>query len=225
MQAGEGTAATFTITRAGGTLAEPVTVSVGVSESGAVIEGEAAGSATIAANQTSVALTVATVDDAVGETDSVVTAEIERHSGYVRGSASSAQVTVTDDDPVVSVTAPEPVTEGATAVFTFTRVGGVSRELQASVSVLAMGDFVSDDFVSGDFVSGDFVFGRLRLGRLRLWATSSWATSSFGRLRLGRLRLGRLRLGDDSDLSDVRCGSCDVRRGGCDCESGDWYAR
>ena len=63
----EGTAATFTITRAGGTLTEPLTVSVGVSERGAVIDGTPADSVTILANQTSEVLTVPTVDDAVAE--------------------------------------------------------------------------------------------------------------------------------------------------------------
>ena len=43
----------------------------------------------------------------------------------------------------MSFTAPEPITEGDTAVFTFTRSGGVSHELEVSVSVLPTGDFLS----------------------------------------------------------------------------------
>ena len=50
-------------------------------------------------------------------------------------------MTVRDDDPLVSFMAPDDIIEGETAVFTFERVGGVSHELEVSVSVLLTGDF------------------------------------------------------------------------------------
>ena len=139
----EGTAATFTITRAGGTLTEPLTVSVGVSERGAVIDGTPADSVTILANQTSEVLTVPTVDDAVAESDSVITATLMSGTLYDLDAVASAHVTVRDDDPLVSFTAPGAITEGETAWFTFTREGGISHELTVSVSVSQTGDFLS----------------------------------------------------------------------------------
>ena len=48
-----------------------------------------------------------------------------------------------DDDPLVSFMAPDDIIEGETAVFRFKRVGGVSHELEVSVSVLLTGDFFS----------------------------------------------------------------------------------
>ena len=77
------------------------------------------------------------------EVVSVVTATLTSGTHYRLGSPASAEVTVRDDDPVVSFTAPEPITEADTAVFTFTRSGGVSHELEVSVSVLPTGDFLS----------------------------------------------------------------------------------
>ncbi len=77
------------------------------------------------------------------EVVSMVTATLTSGTHYRLGSPASAEVTVRDDDPVVSFTAPEPITEGETAVFTFTRSGGVSHELEVSVSVLPTGDFLS----------------------------------------------------------------------------------
>ena len=72
----------------------------------------------------------------------VVTATLTSGTHYRRGPPAAAVVTVRDDDPVVSFTAPEPITEGDTAVFTFTREGGVSHELEVSVSVLPTGDYL-----------------------------------------------------------------------------------
>ncbi len=139
---GEGAAATFTVTRAGGALTEPLTVSVSVSETGAVIDGTAAASVMILANDTSAVLRVATVDDDVDEVVSVVTATLTGGALYNVGPPASAEVTV-QDDPLVSFMAPEPITEGESAVFKFTRSGGVSHELEVSVSVLPTGDFLS----------------------------------------------------------------------------------
>ena len=73
----------------------------------------------------------------------VVTATLTSGTHYRCGPPAAAEVTVRDDDPVVSFTAPEPITEGETAVFTFTREGGVSHEFEVSVSVLPTGAFLS----------------------------------------------------------------------------------
>ena len=93
----EGTDAVFTLTRAGQT-AQALTVAVSVTESEAMISGSAPTEVVFAAAAATAALTVATDDDDGDEADSVVTAQVSAGEGYRVGSASSAVVTVTDDD-------------------------------------------------------------------------------------------------------------------------------
>ena len=93
----EGTSATFTIT-ASSAPTTAITVSVSVTENGAVISGTPSSSVTINANETTATLTVNTVDDQSDESNSVVTAEVESGTGYTVGSSSSASVTVNDND-------------------------------------------------------------------------------------------------------------------------------
>ena len=142
----EGANASFTLTRTGDTTASLV-VAVGVAESGATITGTPPASVTIPAGQASATLTVTTEDDTNAESDSVLTATLASGVLYNVGDTSaasvSAAVTVRDDDPLVSFMAPDAITEGENAVFTFERVGGVSHELEVSVSVLPTGDFLS----------------------------------------------------------------------------------
>ncbi len=138
----EGENASFTLTRTGDTTASLV-VPVGVAETGATITGTPPASVTIPAGQASVNVTVATEDDTDPESDSTITATLTAGTAYRLGDDFSATVTVRDDDPLVSFMAPEAITEGENAVFTFERVGGVSHELEVSVSVLLTGDFLS----------------------------------------------------------------------------------
>ena len=56
----------------------------------------------------------------------------------------SADVTVSDVDPEVSFTAPESITEGEPAVFTFTRVGSISDELALNLDFFLEGQFLQD---------------------------------------------------------------------------------
>ena len=149
----EGANASFTLTRTGDTTASLV-VAVGVAETGATITGTPPASVTIPAGQASATLTVPTEDDTDPESDSVITATLSDGPLYDLGDDFSATVTVRDDDPLVSFTAPEAITEGESAVLTFTRVGGVSHELEVSVSVLPTGDFLSGAAPTGDFLSG-----------------------------------------------------------------------
>ena len=56
----------------------------------------------------------------------------------------SAGVTVSDTTPVVSFTAPESITEGEPAVFTFTRVGSISDDLALNLDFFLEGQFLQD---------------------------------------------------------------------------------
>ena len=124
-------------------ITEALAVPVTVTESGAMITTgtSLSTSVTLTATQRSVDVSIPTEDDAVPEDDSVVTATLSAGTLYDLGDDSSAGVTVRDDDPLVSFTAPDDIIEGENAVFTFERVGGVSHELEVSVSVLLTGDF------------------------------------------------------------------------------------
>ena len=117
----EGTDVTFTIT-ASFAPSSALTVNVDVSEGGDVISGTAPSTVTIDANKTSAKLTVATDNDDAGEFNSVITAEVERGTGYTVGSTSSASVTVNDNDTAPWIYNDNvfvlPVTENLAALWT-----------------------------------------------------------------------------------------------------------
>ena len=106
----EGAAAVFTLSRTGDPAAA-LTVSVSVSEAGAVLSGTPGSTVTFAAGSGEATLSVATDDDSVAEADGRVTASVVAGSGYgVEANASAAGVDVYDND--------ETATTPATAVET-----------------------------------------------------------------------------------------------------------
>ncbi len=137
----EGGSAEFTVTAS----PEPgaaLTVSVTVSATGDY--GVTTGTQTVTIPTTgSATLTVATVDDAVDETDGSVTATVDAGSGYtVSSSQGTATVAVSDDDvPEISITAGSGVTEGGSAQFTITASPAPRANLSVSVTVSATGDY------------------------------------------------------------------------------------
>ena len=149
----EGTSATFTIT-ASSAPTTAITVSVSVTEDGAVISGTPSSTVTIDANTTTATLTVDTVNDQADEGASKITAEVETGTGYTVGSSSSASVTVNDNDdserqpqqnaPEVTISAgTTPVTEGTSATFTITASSAPTTAITVSVSVSEDGDVIS----------------------------------------------------------------------------------
>ena len=108
-QVAEGTDVTFTLFRNSAFRDDPLTVSVDVEETGAVIA-NAPATVDFAAGSTTATLTVTTADDMAMEDDSVVTANVVAMAGYDVGARSSASVTVTDnDDTDGGVVEPPPV--------------------------------------------------------------------------------------------------------------------
>ena len=102
-------------------------------------------SVVIAAGQASAALTLTTVQDSDDEADGSVTASVASGTGYRVGSASTATVSVADDDvlPVVGIAGGAGVTEGGDAVFTLTATPPPQSDITVKVDVADSGDFAS----------------------------------------------------------------------------------
>ena len=123
----EGEAAAFTVKRTGGALGTGLTVSVEVSEDGAMLDGTPPTEVTFGAGSATAALSVATENDTDEEANSVVTARVTASSGgaYTLSGNSSATVTIEDDDkppsPTLSMTvAPDAIAEAGTESATVT---------------------------------------------------------------------------------------------------------
>ncbi len=139
----EGGKAAFTLTRAGG-ADEALTVAVSVSETGDVISDDLLTMADFTADDSTVSVSVATEDDGIDEADGAVTMTVDAGEDYDVGEASSATVTVLDDDlPLVTVSAGAgAVSEGGKAAFTLTRAGVMDEALTVAVSVSETGEVV-----------------------------------------------------------------------------------
>ena len=116
--AGEGDALSFTLTRTGATTA-PLSATVSVTETGAMLAASTPVSATFANGMSRVALTVPTIDDQVVEDPSEVTVAVlsPDANDYEVGRPQAAHVTVGDDDraSLEFTLAPDEVMEGGSA--------------------------------------------------------------------------------------------------------------
>ncbi len=143
----EGTAAAFTLTRTGATAAA-LTVSVSVTEGGAMLAANAPASVTFNVGESSATLTVATVDDAVVEGASAVTAAVASGEGYAAAAeAGSAQVSVEDNDAPSWTVSPDAVeiAEGATATLTVS-AGAVTFAEAQHLAIRIAGTATADDY-------------------------------------------------------------------------------
>ena len=143
----EGTAAAFALTR---TRApdEALDVSVSVAETGAMLSSAAPATVRFAAGSATASLALATLDDAVVEPASVVTATVRTGSGYTVPSPATAEVTVADDDAAAfSVTAsPASLAEGAASTLTVS-TGGVTFATAQSIELsVVAGTAAADDY-------------------------------------------------------------------------------
>ena len=141
----EGQNARFTL-RANRAPASNLTVSVRVTESGSFISGRKPTSVTISANRRTATLTVATNNDSADENHGSITAQALSGTGYtVSSTASSARVTVLDNDPPsVSISwNRSPIDEGQNAEFTLTASTAPTSNLTVAVRVTEDGSFIS----------------------------------------------------------------------------------
>ena len=144
----EGTAAAYTLTRTGDTAAA-LTVTVSVSEDGAVLLGTAPTEAIFAAGSATVELTVATEDDAVAGDGSVVTVALVAGTGYaLDADASAATVTVADDDAVTENTAP-------TGLPTIAGTARVGETLTAAATGIADADGLTNAVYAWQWIAND----------------------------------------------------------------------
>ena len=138
----EGGSATFTIS-ASPAPTSAITVNIGVSESG---DWDATGAATLSVNSATTTYTIATGDDQVDEADGSVTATVQAGSGYTVGTASTATVTVADDDdppatPEITISGGSGITEGGTASFTISASPVPSGAITVNIGVSESGDW------------------------------------------------------------------------------------
>ena len=142
----EGGNAAFTVTAAPAPQSD-LTVTWTVAQSGEYLDAPGAGSrtATLAAGTTSVALSVATVDDGADEADGSVSVTLGTGTGYtVATGKGSAAVAVRDnDEPAVSIAAGNGVTEGAAASFTVSASPVPAAPLDVTLAVGQSGDFAA----------------------------------------------------------------------------------
>ena len=144
----EGAAAAFTLSRLGDTAAA-LTVSVSVSEDGAVLAGTPPTEAVFAAGAATVDFTVATEDDEVAGDGSVVTVSLVAGTGYaVDANASEAMVTVEDDDATPENAAP-------TGLPTIAGTARVGETLTAATSGIADADGLTNAVFTWQWIAND----------------------------------------------------------------------
>ena len=147
--------AVFTLHRTG-VVGSPLTVRVQVNATGEVLDGVAASTVTFPADNSSVELRVAVVDDTVVEDDATVRARVLASNAnpatYEPGTDNNATITVfNDDDASFTVTASTTrLVEGNTATVTV-QTGGVTFAQPQTLTVDITGSaVVVDDFVLAD---------------------------------------------------------------------------
>ncbi|MCC6322169.1 MAG: hypothetical protein IT438_12120 [Phycisphaerales bacterium] len=122
------TTGTFTFTRTGATVADLV---VNYTIGGAATAGDdyepLGGTVTIPAGQTSATITLTPIDDRAGEGSETVILTLADGAAYRRDATrKTARVTITDNEPVVSILATDAQAgeaQGQTGLFTITRTG------------------------------------------------------------------------------------------------------
>ena len=144
----EGGNASFTVTATPAPSA-PLAVTLTVGQSGDyAASGETGTRQVTVPTGGSVAIEVATADDAADEPDGSVSATVEPGTGYTVGSANTASVSVADDDdPVPDPVTPElrlsagtAVDEGGNAVFTVHADAAPAADLTVALTVSQTGD-------------------------------------------------------------------------------------
>ena len=142
----EGGTATFTIT-ANPAPASPITVNIGVSESGSW---GASGPTTVTVSGGTTTYTVSTTNDNVDEPNGSVTAAVQSGNGYTVGSPSSASVSVADNDdtpppppatPVITISGGAGITEGGSASFTITASPAPASPITVNIGVSESGSW------------------------------------------------------------------------------------
>ena len=100
----------------------------------------------IPAGETIVLHVVETDDDLIDEADGSISITLEESATYeIDPNASAATITILDNDPLVWITAAEPITEGENAVFTVHSIAPAHSQLTIQLGV----SDDNDDFITG----------------------------------------------------------------------------
>ncbi|MEO1148224.1 MAG: Calx-beta domain-containing protein [Cyanobacteria bacterium J06638_22] len=147
--------ATFTITRSGGDLSQPLSVFysfTGSAAAGSDFE-RLSSPIIIPANTSSVDLVVTPIDDDAVESLERLNLFLSDGTNYDLGASNTASITIADDDslppppPIVSIAPPTlSVEEGDSGSFTVSRTGDTTESLQVSISLSPDADLTVDDF-------------------------------------------------------------------------------
>jgi hypothetical protein len=153
---------TITFTRSGGDLGDSLILffsKSGTANNGSDYQslGGGVSVAVIPANQPSVAVAINPLPDNQVEIPESAVLTIVPNPGYVIGASASATVTITDDPPVVTISATDPDASEAgpdSGTFTFTRSGGnLAGSLNVSFTTGGSATAVSDYASVGNFVT------------------------------------------------------------------------
>ena len=143
----EGAAAVFALTRTAPTTAT-LEVPLTVSETGEMLSGAGPFRAVFAVGSGTAEVLLATSDDVVVEADSTVTATLTAGTGYTVSTASSASVTVEDDDTAAFTVSAEPeaIDEGESATLTVAISNGVTFAEAQTISLATSGTASASDY-------------------------------------------------------------------------------
>ena len=125
-----------------------LSVSVAVSETGAVLADTPPAAVGFAVGDQTASLALATADDAVVEADGTLTVTLGAGGGYVLGTATAAAVTVTDNDTATFAfdAAADEIDEGGATMVTVTVEGGVTFAEEQSIALSVAGTATADDY-------------------------------------------------------------------------------
>ena len=143
----EGATVSFTISlnRAAPTA---LSVAVSVADAGGVLSGAAPRSVAFATGDNSKTITLPTRDDNAIKTASTVTVSLATGSGYTLGTATSASVSVTDNDTAVWTVSAQPteIAEGGSSTITLAVANGKTFTANQSVSLAVSGTASGSDY-------------------------------------------------------------------------------
>ncbi len=134
----EGEDAEFTLTRASQDTGAALTVTFSVTGGDAVLSDDPPTTASIPANKTTVAVTLATEDDETDEPNATLTLTLTDGDAYDLGSDSTATLTVQDNDGTPALSAADAsASEDADLVFTLTLDPASSQEVTVNYAITA----------------------------------------------------------------------------------------
>ena len=115
---------------------------------------DGAGTLTIAKDAATASIPVTITDDALGEGDETVVLSLADGTGYSVGKPGVFTLTITDDEPALTIAAGEAtVAEGTAATFTVTADRSVAAALTVGVTLTGDGDFFGKDVLGAKEVT------------------------------------------------------------------------